>query len=310
MAEEISTESKKGFDLKNLSMSAWIGIAVATLVIGVLIGHFAIGGGAAGAALGKTSLTESELDTALGTYTYNGSSTVITAREVIEANSSLSSAADAEGNYTVPAADSVLSYARNKIIASAAQNEGVTVSDEDLAAYAEKTLGSSDYASIASQYGMEEQQVKDLLMQNAQMNGLRDKVVTTDAGEAPEAPEAPEAKTTDDEGNELDDEAKQAAQDEANKKSEKKYADYILSLAGDEWDAEAGKWKAEDGPYATALADYEVTKDGASYEAAQAAYYVAYQDYSTKQSEISTQWTDYVNGLLGSATITINSLNA
>lgn len=310
MAEEIANDqSKKGFDIKSLPMSAWIGIAVAALVIGVLIGHFALGGGA-GSAINKTKLSESELNTVVGAYSYNGQSHEITAKEVIEESSSLDSAKDEEGNYSVPSADTVVTYARNKIIASAAEGEGVTVSDEELSKYAEETLGSTDYASIATSYGMSEDQIKSLLMQSAQMNALRDKVVGTDAGEAPEAPEAPEAKTTDDEGNELDDEAKQAAQDEANKAMDKKYAEYIIKLAGDEWDAKNNKWKAEDGSYATALKDYEVKSDGASYEAAQAAYYVAYQDYSTKQSEISEKWTEYVNGLLGSASMSLSSLIA
>ncbi len=314
MAEEITNEETKGgFDLKSLPMGAWAGIAAAALVIGILIGHFAMGGGA-GAALGKTTLTESELGTVLGTYAYNGGSQQITAKEVLEQNGSLESAKDAEGNYTVPSADTVLSYVRNKIIATAAEKEGVSVSDEDLAKYAEETMGSSDFASIGTSYGMDEEQVKTLLRQSAQMNALRDKIVQTDAGEAPEAPQAPEAKTTDDEGNELDDEGKQKAQEEANKAMDKKYAEYIIKLAGDQWDAKENKWKAEDSSYATALSTDDLkdqfNKDEASYNAAQAAYYVAYQDYSTKQSEISTQWSDYVNGLLGSASISLNTLVA
>ncbi|MBR3326342.1 MAG: hypothetical protein IKG22_03365 [Atopobiaceae bacterium] len=314
MAEEITNEEpKKGFDIKNLGMGAWIGIAIAALVVGVLIGHFAMGG-AGGAALGKTTLTEAELDTVLGTYTYDGASQSVTAREVIEQGSSLESAKNEEGNYAVPSADSVVSLVRNKIIAKAAEKEGVTVSDEDLSAYAEENLGSSDLASIASSYGMDEAKVKDLLRQTAQMTALRDKVVTADAGEAPEAPEAPEYKTTDDEGNELSDEDKQAAEDEANKAMDKKYAKYIIKLAGDEWDAKANKWKSEDGAYATALSADDIkdqfNKDEASYNAAQAAYYVAYQNYSTAQSQITTQWTDYVNGLLSNASINLSSLIA
>ena len=55
MAEEITNEEpKKGFDIKNLGMGAWIGIAIAALVVGVLIGHFAMGG-AGGAAIRSPS---------------------------------------------------------------------------------------------------------------------------------------------------------------------------------------------------------------------------------------------------------------
>ncbi len=315
MAEEIvNEESKGGFDIKSLPFGAWVGIAVATLVIGILIGHFVMGGGA-GAALNKTKLTESELNTVVANYSYKGKTNQITAKEVIEQNGSLDASKDEEGNFAVPTADTVVTYARNRIISSAADAEGVNVSDEDIAKYAEETLGTKDYASIASSYGMTEDQVKELLKQSAQMNALRDKVVNGgEAGEAPEQPEQPEAKTTDDEGNELDDEGKQQAQDEANKKMEKKYFDYIVKLAGDQWDAKAGKWKAEDSSYATALSTDDLKgqfkKDSASYNAANAAYMVAYQEYSTKQSEISEQWTNYVNGLLGEASIALNTLVA
>ena len=307
MAEEVSSQKKS---IKDLGMGVWIGIAVAALVVGILVGKFALGGGA-GASLGKAKLTEAELNTVVGSYTYGGASQNITAREVIEQNSTIDAAKDADGNYAVPSADTVLSVARNKIIVAEADKQGVTVSDEDLTKYAEETLGSSDFSSIATSYSMDEETVKTLLRQSALMNALREKVVGgAQAGEAPEAPTAPTPATTDENGEPLSEEAAAEAEKAANSEVKKEYADYIIKLAGDEWDASAGKWAKADGPYATALADYKVTKDGASYEAAQAAYYVAYQNYSTAQSDISTQWTDFVNGLLSNASISVNTLVA
>lgn len=307
MSEEMA-EGKKSL---NLSMGAWIGIAVCALVVGILIGHFALAGGAAsGASLGKTTLTEAELDTAIGSYTYNGKTESITAREVIEQSSSLDSAKDADGNYAVPTADTVLTVARNKIIAAEAASRGITIADEDLSSYAEETLGTSDIDSIASSYGMDAETVTELLRQSAQMTKLRDEVVGTDATEAPEAPSIPEYATTDADGNSLPTEETQANQEKAYAEPKAEYAEYIIALAGDEWDAEKGTWAAEDGQYATALAEYEVTKDAASYDAAQAAYYVAYQNYSTAQSEVSTQWTEFVNGMLSNSTIAISTLIA
>lgn len=306
MAEEASG---KGKSLQNLGTGVWIGIAVAALIVGVLVGKFLLGGGV-GATLGKTTLTESELSTVVGTYAYNGGSQSITAREVIEQNSTLESAKDADGNYAVPSADTVLSVARNKIIVAEADKRGITVSDEDLAKYAEETLGSSDFASIATSYSMDEETVKQLLRQSALMSKLRDEVVEAKDVEMPEAPTAPEVPTTDENGEQLSAEAAADAQKAANAENKKEYADYIIKLAGDEWNAKDGKWASEDGPYATALKDYKVTKDGATYEAAQAAYYVAYQDYSTAQSDSSTQWTDFVNNLLANASIDISTLVA
>ena len=310
MAEDLTndkTEAGKSSGLAGLGVGAWIGIAVATLVIGLLIGFFALGGGSAGGSLNKTTLAESELDTAVASYSYNGKSTNVTAREVIEQNGSLDSAKDDEGNYAVPSADNVLSYARNKIIAAEADAKGIEISDDDLTAYAEEMLGSSDFESIATSYSMDVDTVKELLRGSAKMNKLREQIVGgEDGGTAPESPTAPEVKTEEGQS----DEEKQAAQDAANNAPTKEYADYIIKLAGDEWDKDKGKFKSEDGPYATALAEYEVKKDGASYNAAQAAYYVAYQEYSTKQTEVSEKWTDYVNELLGNSSIDIFTLKS
>ena len=299
MAEEIK-EEKAGFSPKNLSMNAWIGIAVVALVLGLLIGRFLLGGGAGGT-LGKTKLTESELNNTIATYSYKGKTVNVNSREVIEQSSSLESAKDTDGNYAVPSADTVLSYARNAIIGEEAKSRNLSVSDDDLKSYAEEMMGSSDFASIASSYGMDENTVKETLRQSAMMKKLRDEIVKSDdSAAAPEAPKAPEGANSED----------QAARDAAMKTANADYANYIIKLAGDEWDAEKGAWKSADGPYATALAEYQVTKDSATYEAAQATYYVAYQDYSTKQSDISTQWTDFVNGLLGNASIQLSSLVA
>ena len=305
MAEEVSNETKETG--KSLSMGAWIGIAVATLVVGVLIGYFALGGGAGGS-LNKSTVQEAELDKPVASFTYNGQKKDITSREVIEQNGSLDSAKDEEGNYSVPSADMVLQYARNQIIAAEADGKGIEVTDDDLTSYAEEMLGSSDFESIATSYGMDAETVKNLLRSTAKMNKLRDQVIgETDAGEAPEAPKQPEvAKAEGEEGEEAD----QAAQEAANKEPKKEYADYIIKLAGDEWDSKKGTWKSKDGPFATALAEYEVKADGASYEAANAAYMLAYQNYSTKQSEVADKWTDYVNGLLGNSSISIYTLKS
>ena len=310
MAQETEETPKKGFDIKNLGTSAWIGIALVCALIGGLIGHFAIGGGASVAAVGKTTLAEADLDTVVATYTYNGATTSVTAREVIEHSSSLDAAKNEEGNYAVPAADAIISHVRNAIIVDAAEAEGLTVSDDDLKAYAEETLGSSDFASIGTSYNMDEKMVKELLRESALMNALREKIVGNEEVSMPDAPAVPEYATTGEDGEPLDEEAATQAQQDAYAAVSKEYADYIIALAGDEWDAKANGWKSEDSPYATALAEYEVSNDGASYNAAEAAYYVAYEQYSTQQTETQGKWTEYYNGILNNATISLSTLSA
>ena len=289
--DKATADEKPAGEKKGMGTGAWAAIAVVALVVGLVIGAFAInpGGGTSSSVGGKTSLTESELDSAVASYTYNGKSEQITAREVILQNSSLDAAKDTDGNYTLPSADSVLSVARNNIVLAEAEAKGLSASDEDISAYAEETLGSSDYASIASSYSMDEATVVDLLRSSAMMSKLRDSVIGEDsAAAAPEAPTAPEDEKDYD-------------------KETTEYADYIIALAGSEWDAEKGDWASADGPYATALAEYKVGKK-ASYNAANAAYQVAYQAYSESASATSTQWSDYVNGLLSNASIDIYTL--
>ncbi len=273
-----------------LGTPAWIAISVASLALGLVLGHFVLGGGPAGNAsfTGKSTVAESELDSAYATYTYNGATETVTVREAIEQTGTIESVKQEDGTYTLPSAEAAISVARNAIIAKEADSRNITISDEDLAAYAEQAIGTSDYDAIASTYGMDAESVKELLTSSARMNALRDEVVGVDAPTMPDAPTAAE------EGKESE--------------VTKEYAEYIINLAGDEWNADKGEWASKDGAYATALDGQDFSKDGASYAAAQAAYYVAYQQYSQAQTEISNKWTEFVNGLLSNASIEVSSL--
>ena len=88
------------------------------------------------------------------------------------------------------------------------------------------------------------------------------------------------------------------------------YADYIINLAGDEWDSEKGAWKDADSTYAKAFADDAFTADSATYKQAMTAYYTAYQQYSSQASSASSKWTEYANGLYAKANISIYGLFA
>ena len=120
------------------------------------------------------------------------------------------------------------------------------------------------------------------------MKKLRDSVVTTTVPTAPTAPTAPSDGNSD--------------------TASAEYAQYIIALAGDEWDSTNNTWASTDGTYYAALSSYAISNDSATYSAAEAAYYVAYSAYSTASSSVSTEWTNYVNTLLSNATIQIGSL--
>ncbi len=277
--------------LATLGVPAWIAISVACLALGLLLGRFALSGGSAagGASLvGKTTVSESELDKACAVYTYNGKTNTLTVREVIEQNGTIDSAKTEDGTYKIPSAEYAINAARTAILNAEVESRGIKVTEEDATAYAEEALGTSDFDAIASTYGMDAEAVKNLIMENCRLNALREEVI---GGKLPDMPTAP---TTAEEGKE----------DEVTKE----YAKYIIELAGDEWDSEKGKWASEDSAYATALEGSKFTADGASYNDAQSAYYVAYQLYSEKQNDMSAKWTEFISGLMSQATIQVGTL--
>ncbi len=57
---------------------------------------------------GRTTLSEGELNTPIASYTYNGQTKEVTAREVIENTSGLDAAKQSDGTYAVPAADKII----------------------------------------------------------------------------------------------------------------------------------------------------------------------------------------------------------
>lgn len=297
-AEEVAppvTEKAAGTEAeapahRALATPAWVAICVVALVIGVLGGFFLLGGGLGTISLdGRTTLSSGELDSTVATYTYNGQKTNVTAREVLtNGGATLDSLANDDGTYDVPGASAVLVYAQNQIILADAEARGLTASDDEISAYAEQMMGSSDLASIAELYGIDEQTVHDTFEQSVLINKLRDAVCETELPEKPTEPTAPA----------------EGAEDTPTAE----YASYIIALLGDEWDSEAGTWARTDGDYYATLSSYDITNDSATYAAAEAAYNVANSAYSDASSKVSEEWGTYTSNLLSHATIQIGSL--
>ena len=263
---------------------------VVAVVIAAVVGFFIGNGGFGGKGVGSSTLTEDQLDSTVASYSYNGKKSDITAREAIESQYSLDTVKDSDGNYTAPSADVILSYVRNKILLDAAEDEGITVSSKEMKQYAEESIGTSDYKTMATQYGVSKDQAKQIVRQSATLQKLYKKKVGDSSASMPTAPTEPS------DGNE--------------ETASKDYADYIINLAGDEWDSEKGTWKDADGTYAKAFADDAFTADSATYKQAMTAYYTAYQQYSSQASSASSKWTEYANGLYAKANISIYGLFA
>ena len=264
------------------------GALVAVIVAGVS-GYFLGSGGFGSKGVSAPVFAESELDATVATWKFKGASHKISAREAIESQYSLDSVKDEDGNYPAPSADVVLSYVRNRILLEEASKQGIELSDEDLSSSAEASLGTSDFSAIADQYGVSEDQAKQIVREQGTIQKLYQSVMD-DAPAMPKAPAEPESG------------------DENEAKAE--YAAYIIDLAGKEWDAEAGTWAKLDGAYATALAGEEITPESATYAQAQKAYAVAYQQYMLESQGANAKWTSYVNELFGEADVELFGLYA
>lgn len=267
----------------------YIALAVIAVVAAAIVGYVIGSGGFGQKGTGSATLTEDQLDTTVAAWTIDGSTHKVSAREAIESQYSLDSVKGDDDAYPAPSAEVILSYARNQVLLAAAEKQGLTIDDSELAAAAEQSLGTSDFETIASQYQVTEEQAQDIVRQQATIQKLYGTIVKN----APTAPTAPEEPA--------DGDSTTATAD---------YAAYILDLAGDEWDEEAGTWADSDGTYATAFSGDDFDGQTATYEQAQKAYAAAYQDYATEASSANQDWTAYVNGLFAKANITLYGLFA
>lgn len=271
-------------DIIKMIVSAVIGA-----VVGAVIGHF-VGPLISGMnpMSGRTTINETELESPVATYTYNGQRIQISAREVLENTASLDTLVNEDGTFPIPSADDVLSYARNAILNKAVEDEGITVTDEEVTEYAMQYLQTDDFEVIASNWGITVEDAESIVRESCAVYKLHDQIV----GEVEVA--MPEAPATCEEGKEEEPNAD--------------YGAYVVSLLGDEWDAENNTWARTDGPYYESMSTMEFSADSATYVQAETAYFVAYTQYTQAYANSQQLWTDYVNGLLGNASIEIYSL--
>ena len=265
-------------------------LAVVCLAAGIVLDHFVLRGVFANSSSlqDQTTVSESGLDTVIASYTYDGTAHDIKIREVIEENSTLDNAKNDDGTYDIPSADDVLTYARTQILDQAVEDKGITVSDDEVDAYAEQYLGTSDYDTIASNWGLDADTAKKTIKESCALSKLRDEVAGTLSVTMPSAPT----------------EAADGQEDVATAD----YGAYVVGLLGDEWDTTNETWARTDGPYYQALSDQTFSSNSATYNQALLAYQVAYTQYTQAYSEQSQKWTDYVGGLLSNATIEIYTL--
>ena len=273
---------------KNSKIFIGVG-AVVLFALGIVIGRFLLGGGGATGSLnGRTTLSEGELNTPVASYTYNGQTKEVTAREVIEKTSGLDAAKQSDGTYAVPAADKIIGYVRNALVVAEAQSKGITVTDDEVNNYMQTNFKTTDVSQIASKFNISEDAAKKQINDAVIMKKYRDSVLTTALPNAPQQPTPPE------DGN--------------SETTSQEYAQYIIGLAGDEWDAKNNTWASQDGDYYKQLSAYSISNDSAAFAAAQTAYQVAMSKYSAVASKASQEWSQKINEILGKASIAVYSL--
>ena len=236
----------------------------------------------------SSTLAANRLDTVVGTYRYAGKVYEITAQDAIQASTGLDTMRNSDGSYDVPTADMVLSYARNQILKNLVIDNGITVTADEVSAYALEIVGSSDMAVVAQYFGMDTAQAQEIMTEAAAVRKLRQTVVGS-VGSSPVPPALPADGNTE--------------------VGTAEYYSYIIGLLVGYWDSANGIWLDTNNAYYAALVDKVFAAGSASYEAAQAAYSVAYEQYATS-SGLDDAWTTYLNAYLSEASISIATLCA
>lgn len=279
---------RDGDDRRALPTAAWVAIAAAALVVGVLAGHFLLGGAGSVSLGGRTTLSAGELDSTIATYTVDGRTVGVTAREVlVEASGSSEISANEDGTYDVPSASTVLTYVQNQLILADAEARGLTATDEQIDEFVTGSMG-SDLATLAQSWGISEDEARAVVSDAVTMRNLQDEISTVELPEQPVAPAEP------DEG--------------AEDTPTAEYAQYVIGLLGDEWDSDANTWARTDGTYYATLSGYDISNDAATYAAASAAYSVATSVYQEAYATVSEELGAYTDSLLSRASIQIGSL--
>lgn len=279
---------RDGDDRRALPTAAWVAIAAAALVVGMLAGHFLLGGAGSVSLGGRTTLSAGELDSTIATYTVDGRTVGVTAREVlVEASGSSEISANEDGTYDVPSASTVLTYVQNQLILADAEARGLTATDEQIDEFVTGSMG-SDLATLAQSWGISEDEARAVVSDAVTMRNLQDEVSTVELPEQPVAPAEP------DEG--------------AEDTPTAEYAQYVIGLLGDEWDSDANTWARTDGTYYATLSGYDISNDAATYAAASAAYSVATSVYQEAYATVSEELGAYTDSLLSRASIQIGSL--
>lgn len=266
------------------------GAIVAGLVVAVAVGGgvtYGVSHAMGPKALDRTTMSANDAQgVVLASYSYKGQRHDVTAKDVLDW-SGYSNGDDQ--SYDVPPASSVLSYVQTEVLSKAAEDEGLSVSDDDIQNYLNESYGGTSLSDAAKGANLTEDQMRSYLSNYIIQQKLYDKVVGDDAKNLKSEPAGP---STPGDGN-YDNKTKD-------------YADYVVNLAKSmgEWDDSKGTF-SDGSKIGDSLKDTDFSTDGASYNEAAAAYYAAYQEYQPQAQAVAGKWKDYQNNVFKDVVLTM-----
>lgn len=276
---EKKAKEKKPLTPEQKARCKKIGCAAALVLVGAAAGagaHMLLASPGSTALTGQTQVAKDRLDTAVGTYTLGGRTHQVTAREALVAAGALN--ANDDGSYDMPSVEDVLVVARSAAMSEAADERGITVSDDEIETYVKDTFGTDELDAAAKVYGYTADELKRLVT-DAIKNQKLYVDVTGNEGGVGDAPSAP-----------------------ADGLEGADAAEYIIKLAGDSWDAEKGAWKDAKGDLAKAVGDFDGKT--ATHEQAKAAYDAAYRSWSQSMNDVIGKWDDFCSETYKDVTVT------
>lgn len=256
-----------------------VACSAAALVVGLLIGKFALGTNLGNmTATNSTSVSPQQSGEIIANYTYDGETHNVTLEDMFAYNNSASKAND-DGSYDMPTTEEILNYARKQIIAEAAAKKNISVSEQEKLDYIKDQYGTETMEDLAANMGRTTEQTDQLVTEKLVQNKLFEDVAGK-MTEFPAYPEPPEDKN---------EEAKNDT-----------YAKYITDTVGDEF--VDGKWVDKEGDFAKALPDFD--GKSASYRDAT----MTYQILDNRANEQMKKLLDFENETLEKCAITISTL--
>lgn len=265
-------------------------VGLICLVAGALFSYFFFSrqGAAKTELSGKSTITKADFNKVAGHFSYKGKDYAITALDAALVGTGIEQykTPTGEDSYYLPGAESVVAAARNKVIDLIAQEQGISASQQEISEFMKKQFYTDDVKALASQYKLEENQVKDMSKHGVLIEKLRDKVIGKDALPQPiSMPAQPKDKA------------------ESSKKTAE-YYNYIVGILGKEWDATKGSWAATDGPLYKSLNEKLKLDDKlASFEDAYLVYGAANEQLQNKVSELQDKWLKFISKYLNDVQI-------